>query len=280
MKKVDARSDGFEVTFTQPVDEKTALNPASWNFSSFTYQYHHVYGSPVINQAARNIKAIELSPDHLKVRLVLDSMKLGYIHEIRAEGIRSADSSFELLHNYGYYTLNRLPDNDKLLITEQNKVNLPVAMHQHDMADMKMPAKSLAKNTSSQPKEWTAGPDRIFNIGTKPGLKFDIETITVKAGMKVKIVFNNNDDMLHNLVITKPETADNVGLLATKMGLDGERLNYIPKSSDVLFHTRILHPKESDTIYFIAPAKPGDYMYICTFPGHYMVMRGVLKVTQ
>jgi azurin/glucose/arabinose dehydrogenase len=280
MKKVDVQSDGFEVTFTQPVDEKTARNPASWNFSSFTYQYHHIYGSPVINQATRNIKAIELSPDHLKVRLVLDSMKLGYIHEIRAEGIRSADSSFELLHNYGYYTLNRLPDNDKLLITEQNKVNLPVAMPQHDMADMKMPTKSLAKNTSSQPKEWTAGPDRSFTIGTKPGLKFDIETLTVKAGMKVKIVFNNNDDMLHNLVITKPETADNVGLLATKMGLNGERLNYIPKSSDVLFHTRILHPKESDAIYFIAPANPGDYTYICTFPGHYMVMRGVLKVTQ
>jgi azurin/glucose/arabinose dehydrogenase len=280
MKKVDAQSDGFEVTFTQPVDEKTARNPASWSFSSFTYQYHHNYGSPVINQAIRNIKAIEVSPDHLKVRLVLDSMKLGYIHEIRAEGIRSADSSIELLHNYGYYTLNRLPDNDKLLITEKNKVNLPVPMHQHDMADMKMPAKSLAKNTSSKPKEWIAGPDRSFNIGTKPGLKFDIETLTVKAGMKVKIVFNNNDDMLHNLVITKPETADNVGLLATKMGLNGERLNYIPKSSDVLFHTRILHPKESDAIYFIAPAKPGDYPYICTFPGHYMVMRGVLKVTQ
>ena len=280
MKKVDVQSDGFEVTFTQPIDEKTARNPASWNFSSFTYQYHHIYGSPVINQAARNIKAIELSPDHLKVRLVLDSMKLGYIHEIRAEGIRSADSSFELLHNYGYYTLNRLPDNDKLLITERNKVNLPVAIHQHEMADMKMPAKSLAKNTSSQPKEWRAGPDRIFNIGTKPGLKFDIETITDKAGMKIKIIFNNNDDMLHNLVITKPGTADIVGLLATKMGLNGERLNYIPKSSDVLFHSRLLHPKESDAIYFIAPPKPGDYMYVCTFPGHYMVMRGILKVTQ
>jgi azurin len=86
--------------------------------------------------------------------------------------------------------------------------------------------------------------------------------------------------MLHNLVITKPGTADNVGMLATKMGLSGERLNYIPKTSDILYHTRILQPKESDAIYFTAPSVPGDYMYICTYPGHFMVMRGVLKVTK
>ena len=280
MQKVEVQSDGFEVSFTQPVDVKTARNPASWNFSTFTYQYHHNYGSPVINQAVRNIKAIEVSPDHLKVRLVLDSMKLGYIHEIRAEGIRSADSAIELLHNYGYYTVNKLPDNDKLLITEQNKVTIPVPMQQHVMADMKMPSKPIAKNTSSQPKEWTTGPDRSFVIGTKPGLKYDIETITVKAGTKIKITFKNNDDMLHNLVITKPGTADQVGLLAANMGLNGERLNYIPKSNDILFHTRILRPKESDAIYFIAPAEAGDYTYVCTFPGHYVLMRGTLRVTK
>ena len=94
----------------------------------------------------------------------------------------------------------------------------------------------MAKYTSSQPKDWTSGPDRSFSIGTKPGLKYDIETMTVKAGMKIKIIFKNNDDMLHNLVITRPGTADQVGLLAANMGLNGERLNYIPKSSNILFH--------------------------------------------
>jgi azurin len=173
-----------------------------------------------------------------------------------------------------------LPDNDKLLITEQNKVTIPVPMQQHVMADMKMPSKPIAKYTSSQPKEWTKGPDRSFIIGTKPGLKYDIETITVKAGTKIKITFKNNDDMLHNLVITKPGTADQVGLLAANMGLNGERLNYIPKSSDILFHTRILRPKESDTIYFTAPAEAGDYTYVCTFPGHYVLMRGTFRVTK
>ena len=84
--------------------------------------------------------------------------------------------------------------------------------------------------------------------------------------------------MLHNFVITKPGAANKVGELAVKMGLKGERMSFIPASPDVLFNTVLLHPKENDTIYFTAPTQTGDYQYICTYPGHYLVMRGVLKV--
>ncbi len=56
-------------------------------------------------------------------------------------------------------------------------------------------------------------------------------------------------------------------------------MSFIPSSPDVLFHPMLLHPKESDTIYFTAPAKAGLYPYICSYPGHYLVMKGILKVT-
>jgi azurin len=284
MKTVQARPDGFEIEFTQPVDEKTARDAASWELNSFTYQYHHNYGSPVINIGSCPVKAIAVSADRLKVRLVVDSMRLGYIHEIRAEGLRSTDRN-SLLHNYGYYTLNRLPDGASLAITPENKVKSPAPQHHHMMmAGTKgMPgisAKAItgAKHLTRQPADWTTGPDRSILIGTKPGLKFDVETIMVKAGARVKLTFRNNDDMLHNLVITKPASADKVGQLAVQMGLNGEKMSFIPASPDILFHTILLHPKESDTIYFTAPEKPGQYTYICSYPGHYMVMRGVLKV--
>ncbi|MDR3715965.1 MAG: plastocyanin/azurin family copper-binding protein [Puia sp.] len=284
MKTVQARPDGFEIEFTEAVDDKTAKDPSSWALSSFTYQYHHEYGSPVINIGSCPLKAIEVSPDHMKVRLVVDSMRLGYIHEIRAPGIRSTNR-YALLHNYGYYTLNNFPDGDKLAITAANKVT-PV-MHHHDMMNMtggvaggkgSIKAVSGVKHLTKQPADWTSGPDRTLVIGTKPGLKFDQETLTVKAGAKVKLTFKNSDDMLHNFVITRPGTADKVGQLAVTLGLNGEKMSFVPSSQDVLFHTRLLHPKESDTIYFIAPDKPGQYVYICSYPGHYMVMRGVLKV--
>ncbi|MBK8502913.1 MAG: hypothetical protein IPL46_12270 [Saprospiraceae bacterium] len=53
---------------------------------------------------------------------------------------------------------------------------------------------------------------------------------------------------------------------------------YIPESENVLFHTNLLAPQSSDAIYFEAPPEPGNYAYVCTFPGHALIMRGVLKV--
>lgn len=289
MKTVQAKTDGFEIEFTEPVDVNSVKNPTSWALSSFTYQYHHEYGSPVINLGSCPIKAIEVSADHLKVRLVLDSMRLGYIHEIKAEGVRSS-TQYALLHNYGYYTLNNFPDGEKLVVTAENRVNSqPNMEHHHPMMEsQKNPSLANPKEGSTlvksskhqthQPASWTKGPDRIFEIGTKPGLKFDQETLSVKAGSKVKLTFVNNDDMLHNFVLTSPGTADKVGKLAVSMGLNAQKFNFIPAVTDILFHTILLHPKESDTIYFTAPQKTGEYVYICTYPGHYLVMRGVLKV--
>ncbi|MFI5193240.1 MAG: plastocyanin/azurin family copper-binding protein [Chitinophagales bacterium] len=281
MKTVQARPDGFEVEFTEPVDVKTARDVFSWKISGFTYMYHHEYGSPVINEGSCPIKAISVSADHLKVRLVVDSLRLGYIHEIRAEGIRSADQN-SLLHNFGYYTLNRIPDGEKLTITPENKVN-PKLMEHHMMMEKSAKAPASKKETENkhltkQPIEWTKGPDRSIVIGTRPGLKFDMETLTVKAGSRVKLTFHNNDDMLHNFVITKPGAANKVGEAAVKMGLNGEKMNFVPSLPEVMFYTSLLHPKESNTIYFRAPEKAGQYMYVCTYPGHYLVMRGILKV--
>ncbi|MBN8788553.1 MAG: cupredoxin domain-containing protein [Terrimonas sp.] len=287
MKTIEARPDGFEISFTQPVDVSSAKNVASYAIGNFTYQYHHNYGSPVINQGTCTISAIEVSPDRLKVRLVVDSLKLGYIHEIKTEGIVSADKN-TLLHHVGYYTLNQIPDGDKLVITDDNKVK-PVMQHDHmAMTGKKTSADSTKKAVTApavkymvkQPAAWKNGVERTIKLGTLPGLKYDLETITVKANAKVKLIFNNNDDMLHNMVITKPEAADRVGEAAMKLGLNGEKVGYVPDSPDVLFHTKLLGPSETETIFFTAPDKPGKYPFVCTYPGHYLMMRGVLVVTK
>jgi azurin len=109
-------------------------------------------------------------------------------------------------------------------------------------------------------------------------LKFDKNFFQVKAGSRLRIIFNNNDDMTHNLVITIPGAADEVGDLALKLGLKGTELNYVPNSVKVLYHTALLQPGSSESIYFTAPDKPGDYMFVCTYPGHASVMRGIIRV--
>jgi uncharacterized cupredoxin-like copper-binding protein/glucose/arabinose dehydrogenase len=291
VQTVKAQPDGFELEFTMPVDEKTARNAGSYELSTFTYKYHHIYGSPVINQSARNIKAIVVSPDHKRVRIVLDSLKEGYIHEIRTAGLRSETGNVALLHNYGYYTLNKIPDGEKLVLTADNK---PVgeiggnkatgSMDHHHMdntavAGAKITGSTAAeKHLTKQPPSWKNGPDKTILLGTKPGLKFDITNLTLKAGTKVKLTFANTDDMLHNFVLTAPGSGNIVGEMVMKMGLDGEKYNFIPNSVKVLAHTILLQPGKSDTIYFTVPKIPGIYPFICTYPGHYMVMKGQIKV--
>jgi azurin len=282
MKTVRAQPDGFEIEFTQPVDEKRARNVNSYELTSFTYKYGHKYGSPVINEGNCPIRAITVSPDKLKVRLVVDSMRLGYIHEIKAAGVRSA-TNFALLHNFGYYTLNNFPDGEKLAITAENKVEKIAMDHQHmDMGGKTKPTKAVpaatVKHLTKQPAEWKKGAEQTILLNPIPGLKFNTNAVTVRAGTKVKLTFKNSDDMLHNVVITAPNAADEIGSMALKMGLSGERMSYVPSSPKVLFHTILLQPGKSDTIYFTAPETPGDYPFECTYPGHYLVMRGIMKV--
>jgi len=120
IRAIRAMPDGFELEFTKPIDETTAKEVASYQLKTFTYKYHSEYGSPVINQGECIIEAIELSPDHTKVRLALNGLKKGYIHEVDVKGIRSAKENFPVLHPKSYYTLNRIPDGEKLEITSSN----------------------------------------------------------------------------------------------------------------------------------------------------------------
>lgn len=287
MKAVRSMPDGFEVEFTMPVDKATAQNVDSYQFNTFTYKYHRTYGSPIINASERVIRHIAVSDNGLKARIVLDSLKLGYIHEIKAEGVRSA-AGLPLLHNVGYYTLNEIADGQKIPSSQWNAAQPKAATVTTDHSNHTMPAATSstnkgpvsAKRNTEQPADWTNGPDQTIIVGTKPGLKFDISEVQVKAGSRIKWIFNNNDDMLHNCVIVKPGTANPVGDAAIKLGLKGSDMQYVPKSANVLFHTNILQPETSEAIYFVAPKEPGEYTFLCTFPGHHTLMQGKLKVTK
>ena len=84
--------------------------------------------------------------------------------------------------------------------------------------------------------------------------------------------------MLHNFVLCAPHTGEAVGTAAMALGVDGASVNYVPDSPDVLFHTALTLPEASDTIYFNAPTTPGDYDYLCSFPGHSALMKGIFRV--
>ena len=111
-------------------------------------------------------------------------------------------------------------------------------------------------------------------------LQFDVKTFTVKAGKMVEIVFENPDAMQHNIVIGKPKSLEKIGKAADKMIIDpdGALKNYVPNSSDILFSSELVNPDQTIKLRFKAPEKAGLYPYLCTFPGHWRIMNGVMKV--
>jgi azurin len=86
--------------------------------------------------------------------------------------------------------------------------------------------------------------------------------------------------MQHNMLILTPGSTEAVGALADAMvtAPDAAARQYVPDSPDVLFATDLVAPRTSATLTFTAPSEPGTYPFICTFPGHWRVMQGVIRV--
>ena len=127
----------------------------------------------------------------------------------------------------------------------------------------------------------TAGmPPVSIDISTQGNeLLFDKKLIQVKANQPVRLTFHNAADgssgLEHTWVLVKPGTQDKVATEAVSVGA---AKNYIPDDSAVLAHTEIVKPGESQTIAFKAPSRPGKYPYICSFPAHSQMLKGVMEV--
>ena len=105
IKTMRLQPNGFVLSFTKPVDPKTAGDLASYDIETYTYIYREQYGSPEVDQTKPTIKNAKVAEDGMSVELTIDGLQIGHVHELHAKGIR-AKSGEPLLHNDAYYTLN------------------------------------------------------------------------------------------------------------------------------------------------------------------------------
>lgn len=114
-------------------------------------------------------------------------------------------------------------------------------------------------------------PERMLYTKTK---------FQVKAGQPVKLIFTNPDATQHNLVIVKPGAVMEVGMAGNEMAKDpsGIKKHFVPESDKILHHTKLLNPDTGEVLRFTAPKEPGVYPYLCTFPGHWIIMKGEMVV--
>lgn len=111
-------------------------------------------------------------------------------------------------------------------------------------------------------------------------LAFAPTELRLKAGQKVTFVFDNPDLQIHNVALCKPGTAEKVGLLADKLALDPNAAtqHYVPKDEAVLWSSPLVDAGKKVQLELVAPDKPGRYPLLCTFPGHWRVMRATLVI--
>jgi len=120
-----------------------------------------------------------------------------------------------------------------------------------------------------------------IRIGCLPErMLYDTTSFTVSPGQPVKLTLSNPDATQHNLVIGQPGSLETLGLAGNEMAKfpDGLAKGFIPESDQILHHTKLIDSGKSETLRFEAPETPGTYPFLCTFPGHWILMKGEMIV--
>jgi len=125
-----------------------------------------------------------------------------------------------------------------------------------------------------------AGPKVAVIRPVPDSLTYDRALVTVAAGRPVEFVFENVDIMPHNIVVVARGALAKVGIAAEAMSASPDAWSkaFVPDMPEVLFASKLLQPGSTETLAFTAPTELGDYPYVCTFPGHWIRMNGILRV--
>ena len=260
----EARDNGVIVRFNQPVKNVDAATcfAQCWN-----YHYGPQYGSPEYSVRYAD------TPGHdpLEVRSVqtLDGGKTLFLEIPQIIPASQIHLHLSTGHDV-FLTAHALaePFTDFAGYTQIAKTNHAAQT-------------GIVAPTPSKPNPWATGEKgREIVVEAALGLQFVQKQLTAKAGEALSLTFKNPDVVPHNWMLAKPGTLQSIGNAVNLMITDPKGLakHYVPDSSDVLVYTDMTNPKEAFTIHFTAPKEKGEYPYLCTFPGHWMVMNGVLKV--
>ncbi|MFD2570726.1 plastocyanin/azurin family copper-binding protein [Spirosoma soli] len=119
--------------------------------------------------------------------------------------------------------------------------------------------------------------DTLITITSSGGLQFDQKRLIIKPNTRLRLIFQNKDDMAHNLVVTRPNSRLRVVEFALALGNKGPQQHHVPVMDDVLAHTVSVEPGNADSLTVVLAE--GAYPFVCTYPGHGYVMYGIIYAT-
>lgn len=266
--------NGVRISFTQPMDRTVASEVSGQFAQAWNYRYSSAYGSPEFSPRHFGtpghdrlaITAAHVLPDGRSIFLEIPELQpVNQLHlHLHIDSGRAQDL---------FLTVHRL---DTAFTDYPGYHPLTKQIAAHPILT------DLAMGTMMVPNPWRRPLPNAKPITMEAGqnLSFEPRLFTVRAGETIKLTFSNPDVVPHNWVLVKPGSLERIGDLANKLVADPAAVTrqYVPRSDDVLCYTNIVPPRERFTIYFRAPSQRGRYPYLCSFPGHWMVMNGQMIV--
>ncbi len=279
--------NGLRIFFAEPLDATIAEDPRQHFAQAWNYRYSGAYGSPEYSTTHLGVAGhdpIAITGAHVladKRSLFLEMPDLQPVSQLHLRlHVNAADEDATLRspspvgegHDL-FVTVHKL-DSEFRDFPGYLPGNKTIAAHPL-LVD-------LASNAARVSNPWQrpiADAHRV-EIATGSNLTYETTQLTVRANQPIALTLSNPDVVPHNWVLVQAGALERVGRLSNQLIADPQAYarQYIPTSDAILTHTDIVPPGEKQTIYFTAPSKPGRYPYLCTFPGHWMVMNGVLIV--
>ncbi len=266
--------NGVMLTFSQPLDPGIAGNTKRHFAQCWNYRYGPGYGSPefsTLHLGMRGHDVLQIRDAHLLKdgrRLFLeipDLQPVNQLHLYLAIGKKDWRELFITAH-----ALDK-PFTEFPGYQPYGKLITPPPM----LAD-------LHRSTKTTPNPWgkRIGGTKNITIKTGSNLSFQTKTVHVQAGQAIEFTLINPDVVPHNWVLVQPGALKTVGEKSNHLiaDPDGIARQYVPKTPEVIAYTNIVFPGDEFTIYFRAPKKKGRYPFLCTFPGHWLVMNGEMIV--
>ncbi|TWT66049.1 DUF6797 domain-containing protein [Allorhodopirellula solitaria] len=277
-------ANGVRIDFSQPVDSDLAESTSSHFAQVWNYRYSAGYGSP------------ELSTTH-PATTGHDVLSIASAHVL--EDGRSMFIELPDLQpvNQLHLRLNVNEDESLSCSPSGSGHDLMITVHRMDAPFSDFPGYQpnpekviaihpqlvdLAPQPEPLPNPWRQPIKgaREIEIQTDKNLTFAVTEFAVAPNEPISLTLVNPDVVPHNWVLSRRGALEQVGKLSNHLVADPLALlrNYVPESDAVLAYTDIADPGSSETIHFHAPATPGRYPFLCTFPGHWMVMNGTMVV--
>ncbi|MDA7920436.1 plastocyanin/azurin family copper-binding protein [Verrucomicrobiales bacterium] len=270
--------NGIRIDFAIALDSKSISDLSRYFAHAWNYEYAKHYGSPEFS--VKEPKSLGHDPVEIRSVVLLENGKSIFVEMPTMEPVMQHHIRMHLVTEEGKEFKTDLFSSPMYLgeyfaaegFAKPNK-SKPTAISLRVLK----PENEPAGNTESG--EVTEG-ERSVVVDAIGGLQYAQKEILAKPGEAIALTLRNTDVMPHNLVIVKPGAAKTVGDASFKMLNDPEagRKHYVPDLPEVLHHIPVINPGVEHVLHFRAPTEPGDYPYICTFPGHWMAMNGVLKV--